>query len=169
MTNKISRLGRLSAWGAGLRAGLAAMAALFMVTTLSSSTAQQPAPTPPAATEAPATPAPEAAPPAADTTAPVLADQPAPPPADQPAAASGEIKAAAPTINKGDDTWMLISTVLVLIMIVPGLALFYGGLVRQKNMLSVLMQVSTVMVVGMLAWAFWGYSLAFTDGGGLNS
>ena len=63
---------------------------------------------------------------------------------------------------------MLISSVLVLIMIVPGLALFYGGLVRSKNMLSVLMQVTTVMVIGMLAWALWGYSLAFTDGGSMN-
>ena len=71
-------------------------------------------------------------------------------------------------VDKGDETWMLVSTVLVLIMIIPGLALFYGGLVRTKNMLSVLMQVSTVTVIGMLAWALWGYSLAFTDGGGLN-
>ena len=73
-----------------------------------------------------------------------------------------------PTLDKGDTAWMLTSTVLVLLMIIPGLALFYGGLVRQKNMLSVLMQVSVVTVVGMMAWAFWGYSLAFTDGGGLN-
>jgi Amt family ammonium transporter len=63
---------------------------------------------------------------------------------------------------------MLVSTLLVLLMIIPGLALFYGGLVRQKNMLSMLMQVSIVTVIGMMAWAFWGYSLAFTDGGGLN-
>jgi len=73
--------------------------------------------------------------------------------------------AAAPQPNKGDTTWMLVSTVLVLLMIIPGLALFYGGLVRQKNMLSMLMQVSTVGVIGMLCWVFWGYSLAFTDGG----
>jgi Amt family ammonium transporter len=63
---------------------------------------------------------------------------------------------------------MLISSVLVLMMIVPGLALFYGGLVRQKNMLSMLMQVSTVGCIGMIAWVFWGYSLAFTDGGGMD-
>jgi Amt family ammonium transporter len=73
--------------------------------------------------------------------------------------------AAAPTPDKGDTSWMLISTVLVLFMIIPGLALFYGGLIRQKNMLSMLMQVSTVAVIGMIAWALWGYSLAFTDGG----
>jgi Amt family ammonium transporter len=70
--------------------------------------------------------------------------------------------------DKGDTTWMLLSTILVLLMILPGLALFYGGLVRQKNMLSMLMQVSIVTVIGMLAWVFWGYSLAFTDGGGLD-
>jgi Amt family ammonium transporter len=77
--------------------------------------------------------------------------------------------APAPVPDKGDTAWMLVSTLLVLLMIIPGLALFYGGLVRQKNMLSMLMQVSTVTVIGMMAWAFWGYSLAFTDGGGLDS
>ncbi len=92
-------------------------------------------------------------------------------PAEAPAeavAAPAEEPAAAPTPDKGDTTWMLVSTILVLLMILPGLALFYGGLVRQKNMLSMLMQVSIVTVIGMMAWAFWGYSLAFTDGGGLN-
>ena len=71
-------------------------------------------------------------------------------------------------INPADTAWMIVATALVLFMTLPGLALFYGGLVRQKNMLSVLMQVSIVTVVGMMAWAFWGYSLSFTDGGGLN-
>ena len=52
-------------------------------------------------------------------------------------------------------------------MILPGLALFYGGLVRTKNMLSMLMQVSVVTVIGMIAWVFWGYSLAFTSGSAL--
>jgi Amt family ammonium transporter len=80
-----------------------------------------------------------------------------------------EIAAPTPTVDKGDTTWMMVSTVLVLIMIIPGLALFYGGLVRTKNMLSVLMQVSTVTVIGMIMWALVGYSLAFTDGGALNS
>ncbi|UVC08050.1 ammonium transporter [Rhizobium sp. TH2] len=77
--------------------------------------------------------------------------------------------AAAPTPDKGDTTWMLISSVLVLLMTVPGLALFYGGLVRAKNMLSVLMQVTTIAAVAMIVWIFYGYSMAFTDGGGLNS
>ena len=83
-------------------------------------------------------------------------------PAPEPAAV------AAPIPDKGDTTWLLVSTVLVLLMIVPGLALFYGGLVRQKNMLSMLMQVGVVTVIGMIAWLFWGYSLSFSDGGGLD-
>jgi Amt family ammonium transporter len=86
-----------------------------------------------------------------------------------PAPAATPAPAAAPTIvdksDKGDNAWMLVSTLLVLLMIIPGLALFYGGLVRAKNMLSVMMQVSTVGIIGILAWALWGYSFAFTDGG----
>jgi len=73
-----------------------------------------------------------------------------------------------PTINKGDTSWMLVSTILVLLMILPGLALFYGGLVRAKNMLSMLMQVSAVTAIGMIAYIFWGYTLSFTDGGSAN-
>ena len=65
-------------------------------------------------------------------------------------------------INKGDTTWMLVSTVLVLMMSVPALALFYGGLVRTKNMLSVLMQVFMIISIGSLVWIFYGYSLAFS-------
>jgi Amt family ammonium transporter len=71
---------------------------------------------------------------------------------------------AAPTINKGDNAWMMTSTVLVLLMTIPGLALFYGGLVRSKNMLSVLMQVFYCVCVAALIWAIYGYSLAFTGG-----
>ncbi|WP_369059188.1 ammonium transporter [Caulobacter sp. 73W] len=78
-------------------------------------------------------------------------------------------EAAAPVPDKGDTAWMLVSTVLVLLMILPGLALFYGGLVRAKNMLSVMMQVSVVSAIGIVAWVFWGYSLAFTDGGALDT
>ena len=71
---------------------------------------------------------------------------------------------AEPTINKGDNAWMMASTVLVLLMTIPGLALFYGGLVRAKNMLSVLMQVFyTVCIVGII-WVLYGYSLTFTGG-----
>ncbi|WP_300974046.1 ammonium transporter [Sphingomonas sp. LHG3406-1] len=80
--------------------------------------------------------------------------------------------AAPPAPDKGDTTWMLISSALVLMMSVPGLALFYGGLVRSKNMLSVLMQVLTIVAIAALIWVGWGYSLAFTSGnqfiGGLD-
>ena len=77
------------------------------------------------------------------------------------------VTAAVPTLNSGDTAWMLVSTILVLAMIVPGVALFYGGLVRAKNMLSVLMQVLLIACVAMIIWVFYGYSLAFTDGGAL--
>src|SRR6476620_7970255 len=73
--------------------------------------------------------------------------------------------AKAPVPDKGDTAWMLVSTVLVLLMIVPGLALFYGGLVRAKNVLSILTQVLGVTAVAILAWVGWGYSLAFDSGG----
>ncbi len=68
-------------------------------------------------------------------------------------------------VNKGDTAWMLISSALVLMMSVPALALFYGGLVRTKNMLSVLMQVFMIVSVASLVWCTWGYSIAFTSGG----
>ncbi|OJY36579.1 MAG: ammonia channel protein [Rhizobiales bacterium 65-9] len=87
-----------------------------------------------------------------------LAQTPAPPAEAAPAAA-----AAAATVNKGDTTWMLISTVLVLLMTVPGLALFYGGLVRTKNMLSVLTQVLAIVCMVSIIWVIYGYSLAFTS------
>jgi Amt family ammonium transporter len=76
--------------------------------------------------------------------------------------------AAAPVPNKGDTTWMMVSTLLVILMIVPGVALFYGGLVRAKNMLSVLTQVMAIFCMISILWAVYGYSLAFGDGGGLN-
>ncbi|MGK2913689.1 MAG: ammonium transporter [Porticoccaceae bacterium] len=71
---------------------------------------------------------------------------------------------AAPAPNKGDTAWMLVSTALVIMMSVPGLALFYGGLVRSKNMLSVLMQIFTVFALIVVLWTVYGYSLAFTQG-----
>ena len=93
--------------------------------------------------------------PAADASAPAAA-----------AAASGA--ASTPTIvetvNKGDTTWMLVSTVLVIMMSIPALALFYGGLVRSKNMLSVLMQVFVTFSLIVILWFVYGYSLAFTEG-----
>ena len=74
------------------------------------------------------------------------------------------VEQQATMVNKGDTTWMLISSVLVLMMSIPGLALFYGGLVRTKNMLSVLMQVFMIVSIAGLLWATYGYSLAFTGG-----
>jgi Amt family ammonium transporter len=79
------------------------------------------------------------------------------------AVAASPIPAA--TVNKGDTSWMLISSALVLMMSVPGLALFYGGLVRTKNMLSVLTQVFMIVCVVSVIWVTWGYSEAFTEGG----
>ncbi|WP_108472238.1 ammonium transporter [Rhodanobacter thiooxydans] len=73
--------------------------------------------------------------------------------------------AVVPLVDKGDVAWMLTSTLLVLLMTVPGLALFYGGLVRAKNVLSVLMQVLTVFSLLLLLWVAYGYSLAFSGGG----
>ena len=71
---------------------------------------------------------------------------------------------AAPSINKGDTAWMFVATLLVIMMVIPGLALFYGGMVRAKNMLSVLMQVMMVFSLIIVLWCLYGYSLAFTAG-----
>ena len=92
---------------------------------------------------------------------PVLA-QTAAPAAD--ATTTAAAAAAAPTVNKGDVAWMLTSAVLVLMMSVPGLFLFYGGLLRAKNMLSMLMQVGYCVAIVGLIWVLYGYSLAFTGG-----
>jgi Amt family ammonium transporter len=72
---------------------------------------------------------------------------------------------AAPTVDKGDTAWMMTSTILVLLMILPGLALFYGGLARTKNMLSVMTQVGAAAAITMLVWVGWGYTEAFGDEG----
>ncbi len=85
------------------------------------------------------------------------------------AASTVAAAAPAPVPNKGDTAWMLVSTILVILMTLPGLALFYGGLVRVKNMLSVLAQVFSIFCVIAILWVTYGYSLAFTGGGGLNS
>jgi Amt family ammonium transporter len=93
-------------------------------------------------------------------------------PAAAPATATATAPAAAPAAapapvpNKGDVSWMLISTALVLMMSVPALALFYGGMVRSKNALSVLMQVFVVFSLITVLWCIYGYSLAFTEGSG---
>jgi ammonium transporter, Amt family len=120
--------------------------------------AQSPAASAPAA--ATATAAPEAAASAAAAAAPAAA------------AAAAAPAASAPVPNKGDVSWMLICTALVIMMSIPGLALFYGGLVRSKNMLSVLMQVFVTFSLITVLWVVYGYSLAFTEGnayiGGLD-
>ena len=115
------------------------------------------------AASAPAATASETAAPAAPAAAPA---------ASAPAEAASAAAAPAPVPNKGDTTWMMVSTLLVILMTVPGLALFYGGLVRSKNMLSVLMQVMVTFSLILVLWALYGYSLAFTEGnkfvGGLD-
>ena len=118
--------------------------------------------------------------------APVWAEEPAPMPAAteaavvveeavtpegvvvEEAAVVAEAEATAPVPDKGDTAWMMLSTLLVILMIVPGVALFYGGLVRAKNMLSVLTQVMAIFCMISILWAVYGYSLAFGDGGSMN-
>ena len=86
--------------------------------------------------------------------------------AEEVAAQADVVQAATTvTINKGDNTWLIVAAALVILMSVPGLALFYGGLVRAKNMLSVLMQVFTLFCLITVLWVVYGYSLAFTEGG----
>ena len=75
---------------------------------------------------------------------------------------------AATALNKADTAWMIVATALVLFMTLPGLALFYGGLVRSKNVLSVLVQCFALAGVMTLLWVVYGYSLAFTNGGDLQ-
>ena len=96
--------------------------------------------------------------PATEAVAEVAAEAAAP--AEAPAEAE-----PAPVVDKGDVAWMLTSTLLVLLMTVPGLALFYGGLLRSKNVLSVLIQVITVFSLLVILWVIYGYSLAFSGGG----
>lgn len=92
--------------------------------------------------------------------------------AEAAAPAAAAFVPTAEMVNKGDTAWMLVSSALVLMMSVPALALFYGGLVRTKNMLSLLMQVFMIVSIASLVWVCWGYSLAFTGGspyiGGLS-
>src|SRR5437773_4270181 len=103
--------------------------------------------------------------PAAPAAAPAAAAPAAAAPVAAPAAAApSATPTPAPTPNKGDVAWMLTSTALVLMMSVPALALFYGGMVRSKNMLSILMQVFVTFSLISVLWCVYGYSLAFTEG-----
>lgn len=85
-------------------------------------------------------------------------------PAEVAPAEAAAAPAAAPVPNKGDTAWMIVATALVTLMTIPGLALFYGGLVRQKNMLSVLMQTFVIFSLMGVLWALYGYSVAFSGG-----
>ena len=123
---------------------LALLALLGAVTLAAPSWADDKAPATPAATVSAA-----AAAPAAAAAAPAPAEAPA----------------AAPVVSKADNAWVLISAALVILMSVPALALFYGGLVRSKNMLSVLMQVFVTFSLISVLWVVFGYSVAFTEGG----
>ena len=98
-----------------------------------------------------------------------VAQQPATPSAGASAPAAGApAPAPASKIDKGDTAWMLTSSALVLLMTAPGLALFYGGMVRQKNALATLMQSFIIMAIISIQWVLWGYSLAFgPDKGGI--
>jgi Amt family ammonium transporter len=96
--------------------------------------------------------------------APTPAEAVAAPAVEAAASAAQAAPAAAPVPNKGDTSWMMVATLLVIMMSIPGLALFYGGLVRSKNMLSVLMQVFVTFSLIIVLWFIYGYSLAFTEG-----
>ena len=116
--------------------------------------AQAPAATEPAAVTAPAEPAAAAATDAAAAPAPEAA-----------ATAAPAAEAPAPKLDSGDTAWMLTSTLLVILMTIPGLALFYGGLARSKNMLSVLVQVFVIFSLISVLWSLYGYSLTFAGEG----
>jgi Amt family ammonium transporter len=130
-------------------AGLAFACALGGALPASAQDAAKPAPA--ATAQAPAA-APQAAAPAAAAAAPAAE-----------AAAPAAPAAAAPATNKGDTAWLMVATLLVIMMSIPGLALFYGGLVRAKNMLSILLQVFMIFSVIIVLWCLYGYSIAFTE------
>lgn len=134
---------------------LAALCGLMTLGVAATAIAQDPTP-PPAAEVTAAAPAAEVV---AETVTETATEAPAP------EATPAEEAAAEPTVDKGDVAWMLTSTLLVLLMVVPGLALFYGGMVRAKNVLSVLVQVITVFSLLVVLWIVYGYSLAFSGEG----
>ncbi len=149
-----------------LKLFVGALCAAFAVGASQMAAAQAPAAAPAPAAATPAADAkPAEAAKAADAAKPAEA---APAAAAAAAPAAGAAPAApaakAPEPNKGDTAWMMVSTLLVIMMAVPGLALFYGGLVRSKNVLSVLMQVMVVFSLVVVLWLIYGYSFAFTEG-----
>jgi Amt family ammonium transporter len=132
----------------------------FSQTSLAADPPSASAPAASAPAAAPAATAPAASAPAAAATTPAAS---APAAAAAPAASAPAAAAPVQTVNKGDTSWMVVATILVIMMSIPGLALFYGGLVRSKNMLSVLMQVFMVFSLVVVLWCIYGYSLAFTE------
>jgi Amt family ammonium transporter len=116
------------------------------------------------ADDAASAPAAASSPDAASVAAPMAASAPAAMASAADAASAPAAAASTPVANKGDVAWMIVATLLVIMMTVPGLALFYGGLVRSKNMLSVLMQVLVTFSMIVVLWCIYGYSLAFTEG-----
>jgi len=110
-----------------------------------------------------------AMPPAAEATAPSATEAPAAAPAPEAAPAPAPVPAApaaeAPKLDSGNTAWMITATALVLFMTIPGLALFYGGMVRKKNVLATLMQSFAITALVTIIWMVAGYSLAFTEGG----
>ena len=145
----------------------AALIASVAVSFAGSALAQDKAEAPAAAAAVPAVTAPAPAADAKPAEAPVAAkaaEAAAPAAEAKPAEAAPAEAAPAPVPNKGDNAWLFVSTALVILMSVPGLALFYGGLVRAKNMLSVLLQVFAVFSLISVLWVLYGYSIAFTEG-----
>ncbi|MCM2309347.1 MAG: ammonium transporter [Sulfuritalea sp.] len=102
--------------------------------------------------------------PTAEAAAPAAAAAVAPAAAATAEAAPAPAATPAPVPNRGDNAWLMVATAFVILMSIPGLALFYGGLVRAKNMLAVLMQVFVIFSVISVLWAVYGYSVAFTEG-----
>ena len=151
----------ISGWSTRLHAaGMTALCVLALALAMPTAKAQE-ATAAPTATEAPA----DAAQATTDATttdaAPVEAAAAEAEPAE---AAPAEAEAPAPSISKADTVWVLVSAALVIFMTLPGLALFYGGLVRSKNVLSILIQNLAVFSLVAVLWALYGYSLAFTEG-----
>ncbi len=154
----------ISGWSTRLHAAcMAAACALALALAMPAVKAQE-ATAAPTAAEAPAEAAPATADAATATDAAPAATTAAEAVPTEAAPAETEAEAPAPTISKPDTVWVLVSAALVIFMTLPGLALFYGGLVRSKNVLSILIQNLAVFSLVAVLWALYGYSLAFTEG-----
>jgi len=161
MLNKISRLDRLSLWGTGLKAGMAAIAAAVLFSTLSPVSAQ-PATEAPPVSEAPAdaavAPVEEAAPDAAPAEEAAVTEEAT----EEEATPTTLLASQQPlAVESGNTSWILTSTALVLLMTIPGLALFYGGMVRKKNVIAMVTQNFAITCLVSVLWMVVVYSLAF--------